>query len=502
MWKLSAQIYLPRGDTFTLGSSKLGGLDGLSTPNFEVGDWADLTATAGSIEIKQGYADNDPLSEYEVGTCDLFLKGLTYAPTLNDNIVPGVRIRVLISKDAVVSQFAGVFENDFLTTSVPETQRVLFYGLIQDAVEDRVAGTVTIKATDIWLQVIRHIGWQDVTGVELEFYLDSIINAADPLYDWIDVDYASMTFPVEVYSGQANVLFNSLDENFWGDGRMEGNGSVVLLTPVIKGGPYVYSKMSMDANMTVNRLRATTAAACVPGTATVDTPTGTTFAPTTDFWRYQITLSPNSASPFTFWYIAPSSYIAWAPEPTFETTITMARSALGTFWVRSNGLFTFGGNTVWMDRPSTCKISDVHVGDHLCYTDYVQTTSLSSVLNTIIQHNTNAAGVESTTTFENSASVALYGRRSREVNTSTDPTTWPWSGDQLLAQTAYPESNVSSVDVEITAETLNLLPELLDFVDFENDGVTQKRMVSRRELYLTPKRYEGRIEFFDYLPYE
>lgn len=506
-WSLSVQIYVPRGDTFTMGSSTMDGPDALGMPNFNIGDWVDLTCETGEIIHKYGFQNNDPLSQYEVGTCDILLKGLTYAPTLNEDVLPGVKIRVLASHPAYYSQFASQFENDFLATTYEAEQIPIFRGYILDAVEDRVANSVKIAAVDDWHKALQYKDtdnfsnysgidlinldlWNDFEGYQETYTAWPVRCVTDPA-----VNYGDYFTTTHRFLGPINY-----------PGAMEWDSSMT------KTG---------TSSTTWTLLSAATPDLCVPGTATVDlaeTTGGNGWAGignATNYWRIMVDITPTTGS-CKLNYIEPYIYMSVVdPGNDLETTLAIQRSQLGSIWMTRDNVPYMGAINIWHWESQgphdfwrswgqrLIRISDIHTGDHLCYYDLEQQTSLSSVLNSLVVNNfeLDVVPTTSTTTYEDAASVAQYGRRQEKIDIfwSTD-LSGVYPGNQIINQTKLPESNVTRVSVELTPSNLHLLPNLHDTIQFEYNGTTQYRRVSRVDLQLLPGTWTADIEFFDYTP--
>ena len=390
-YQMSVEFFVPSFDAFVLNSSKLNNADDMLGPaQFNKGKWIAVTCDTGDIKIEQSYQQFHPLGIYETGVAEITMKGINWSPSVNQNIMPGVKVRISAVQEAVSGQFSNQFTNQFLTTGWPRTQFDLFYGYILDIDETWVTGRT---------------------------YPDSMVVTA--------VDEYHKIVKLEGDKPSTVIGFNTLP----------------------------------------SRLRA----------LGVNAPDTTGLVTTSVDWV-------NS-------------------QQQFERSVY---SVVGSTYVKDDKLI-IDDNSVWTDKPATMKITDVHSGPHLCYTDFDKRQRLTNVMNHIEQTNTitvmnssNELEEKSTTViFRDDASIAYYGNSGHTVTTNLSLAQWP--GNSYITAGRYPEVRTRTVDVELRPDNVNLLPNIQDSVEFTNRGTTEKRRVAGRTLHFTPKRWEGTIKFFDFI---
>lgn len=388
MYKLQVEFLLPSWDAFVLGASRLGS-DMLGPPEFTQGKWITVTCDTGDIKIEQSYSEQHPLSIYETGIAQITMKGANWAPSVNPDVLPGVRVRISALQEEVLGPFSEQYANQFLSTGIPETKFLLFYGYVLDVDEDWTGEpdypkSMVLTAVDEWHKIVKLDG-------------DTTLNS---------------------------VSYNNVDDLLrgWGVNALQGSGT---------------------DTRTISRITNTQQ----------------------DIERAVYT-------------VAGSAYV-------IDDTVMVYN------------------HTVWEDKPPTHKISDVHIGPHLCYTGFDKRSRLTNVMNQIEQTNITVVGgeeVSTLTVFMDAASVEFYGKSGHRVTTALAGGSWP--GDTYLTAGRYPEARTRSVDVELRPDNITLLPHIQDCVEFTYRGATENRRVAGRTLHFTPDRWEATIKFFDFILFE
>jgi hypothetical protein len=482
------------------------------------GAWVDLTCDTGEIDIRQGYQRPDPLAPYEVGTCDVLLKGLTYAPTVNAAILPGVPFKVFVFKYTDIHEFSNAFTVAFRNTSPTTGVITLFTGSILDAKEDHRNNTVTIQAVDAWHKVVNMSITNDSMTSKT---FDELANLAFWADNGITVEKRD-AFTLWGTGANAGVKLSATSQPAAG---------TTWVTPVQKGGPFNYELKvgnwtSGDFNFTVNRIKAAVANNCERGnpSATYDNGTATSsaltgsFASTTSYWRYEVVIN-SVANAYYLSGIKPRITLSYMPVITDETLHQATQTALGTIWVNPENKVMIGNSSVWSEPSAEWigptfvsnahRFSDDHLdvngheylfGEHMCYRDFEQNASLGGVVNVVERNNLNESQVKAVTTEESTTSITTYGRRQISVNTLVATGT-DWTANGILVATADPDAWVRKIEADLTMDNFNLLPEVLDWVRFEHGTTIQTRRVAGRRITLTPKRYDATIELFDYIPF-
>lgn len=194
-------------------------------------------------------------------------------------------------------------------------------------------------------------------------------------------------------------------------------------------------------------------------------------------------------------------------EQTQQSVERAMLSTMGTAWVNGNAVY-ISDSDIWASQSPTVAISDVHSGPHLCYMDFDKRNKLS-VMNSISQTNTayvyNAVLnkdelVSATKEFVDVPSKVLYGDSGHTVSTSLQ--TNNWDGNGYLSAGRYPDPRTRSVEVLLTPDTIDLLPNIHETVSFTYRGTTEERRVCSRRITLTPKSWKADIDFFDFLLFE
>lgn len=482
--------------------------------------WVDLTCDAGEIDIRQGFQRPDPLAPYEVGTCDLLLKGLTYAPSINSLILPGVPLKVFVFKNIDYHEFDNKFTTAYrVSTPAVDPPITLFTGSIIDAREDHRNNSVEIQAVDAWHKVVNMtVTDEDMSGLTFDELAD--------LNYWTDVGVTTKKRDAFSLTGTGADAGITLGPN------SQPTAGSTWLTPIQKGGPWDYelkvgSWTSGDFNFTVNRIKAPLRENCLRGGAgaTVDSGTATssaisgTFAPTIYYWRYEVVIN-SVTNPYTLSGIKPVVNISYMPVITDDKIREACNTALGTAWVDPENNLIFGNSSIWAEpwggfvgptyTSYAYRFSDDHddsngyeflFGKHMCYRDFERGASLSGVVNSIEQTNLDESQVETINVEDSVVSVSRYGRRQIKVKTLVESTT-SWTGIGILVATADPDAWVRTIEADLNDYNFNQLPNLLDWVRFEHDTTIQYLRCSGRRINLRPKKYSAKIELFDYLPFK